>query len=226
MKIPRIIHQTWKNDRVPAPMQQLAQTWRQFHPDWEYRLWTDEQNREFIRSQHPRFLAHYDAYPHHIQRVDAVRYFILLTSGGLYVDLDFECLKACGPLLAGHDCLFGLEPEEHCRIHGKDKIISNAFMATIPSHPFFHAVVHDLITYKSDNPNRNDRILETTGPFMLGRVHKDCHQDVTLIPSEFLYPLSIFEIEQLAANGWNDNRRKKLQRAYGVHYHAGTWWRG
>ena len=92
-------------------MQDLAESWRRNHPGWEYRLWTDTQNREFIRTRYPDFLVRYDSYPYHIQRVDAVRYFILYTFGGLYVDLDFECIHSLERLLAEHECLFGLEPQ-------------------------------------------------------------------------------------------------------------------
>ena len=111
MAIPPIIHQTWKDELVPVPMQDLAESWRRNHPGWEYRLWTDTQNREFIRTRYPDFLVRYDSYPYHIQRVDAVRYFILYTFGGLYVDLDFECIHSLERLLAEHECLFGLEPQ-------------------------------------------------------------------------------------------------------------------
>lgn len=38
MRIPKIIHQTWKDDRLPKAFQLLAQTWRDMLPDWEYRL--------------------------------------------------------------------------------------------------------------------------------------------------------------------------------------------
>ena len=91
MNIPRILHQTWKDSEVPEVFSEYVASWRSCHPDWEYRLWTDELNREFIAAHYPWFLATYDRYPKPIQRADAVRYFILHKLGGLYVDLDFLC---------------------------------------------------------------------------------------------------------------------------------------
>ena len=59
-EIPRIIHQTWKDERIPVPLQKLAETWKQNHPGWEYRLWTDKENRDFLNTFYPAFLARFD----------------------------------------------------------------------------------------------------------------------------------------------------------------------
>ncbi|HID99909.1 MAG TPA: hypothetical protein EYP59_06430 [Thiotrichaceae bacterium] len=75
--IPKIIHQTGKNKHVPPNCVPLQRTWLTHHPDWEYRLWTDVDNRAFISQHYPWFLPIYDSYPENIMRVDAVRYFIL-----------------------------------------------------------------------------------------------------------------------------------------------------
>ena len=53
---------------------------------WEYRLSEDAANRRFIAEHFPWFLSLYDIYRLNIQRADAVRYLILFTHGGLFVD--------------------------------------------------------------------------------------------------------------------------------------------
>jgi inositol phosphorylceramide mannosyltransferase catalytic subunit len=226
MTIPRIIHQTWKDESIPAPMQKLVASWKWNHPGWEYRLWTDTQNREFIKTYYPDFMERYDSYPYHIQRVDAVRYFILYTFGGLYVDLDFECFHSLEQLLSEHECLFGLEPQEHHEIHNRDHIIGNALMATVPRHSFFRAIIDDLADYNPPPQHRNNLVLETTGPFMLTRLYNRCRSaNVTLLPSKYFYPLSLYELEQAVQQGWTAVNCQKLREAYALHYFAGTWWR-
>jgi mannosyltransferase OCH1-like enzyme len=101
MGIPKIIHQTWKTDRIPEAWQPWTRTWRVFHPDWQYRLWADEDNRRFVETHYPDFIETYEGFSYNIQRADAVRYLILYKLGGLYVDLDFECLRPVNDLLAG-----------------------------------------------------------------------------------------------------------------------------
>ena len=40
--IPRIIHQTWKTETIPPQWEAAQRSWRDAHPGWEYRLWTDD----------------------------------------------------------------------------------------------------------------------------------------------------------------------------------------
>ena len=228
--IPRVIHQTWRDADLPAPFAQLAETWRRHHPAWQWRLWTDADNRAFVAARFPDMLPLYDRYPHPIQRVDMVRYLILHSHGGLFVDLDFEALGPLDPHLAS-DCVFGAEPAENCAAHGMTEIVSNAFMAARPGHPLLHAVIKSLpeafSAADANGLDRNRAILETTGPFHLTRCLRayDGAEPVTVLPSETLYPLGISDIEALRHTGWDDALRARVGRACAVHYHAGTWWR-
>jgi mannosyltransferase OCH1-like enzyme len=224
--IPRIIHQTWRDADLPAPLADMAETWRRHHPDWEWRLWTDADNRAFVAAHHPGFLAFYDAYPHPIQRVDAVRYLILQRLGGVFVDLDFEALRPIGPLLTGN-CVFGQEPQENCAAHGRDLIVSNAFMAAAPRHPFMTALAEGLAHARPQTANPNTAILETTGPFYLTALHQAYRgpDPATILPAEAIFPLSVSQIEQLRIHGWTPDLVALRETAAAVHYHAGTWWR-
>jgi mannosyltransferase OCH1-like enzyme len=40
-RIPKILHQTWKNTQIPSKFIKWIKTWLVNHPDWEYWLWTD-----------------------------------------------------------------------------------------------------------------------------------------------------------------------------------------
>jgi len=50
-------------------------------------------SRDFIETEYPWFLHTYDHYRYPVQRVDAVRYFLMLHYGGIYMDFD----NVCGP---------------------------------------------------------------------------------------------------------------------------------
>lgn len=47
--IPHIIHQSWKNATIPAKFHAWANSWLEKHPTWEYKLWTDMDNRQLIK---------------------------------------------------------------------------------------------------------------------------------------------------------------------------------
>lgn len=57
-------------------------------------LWTEKTSRDFIEANYAWFLRTYDGYRYPVQRVDAVRYFLLLHYGGIYLDLDNVRLQA------------------------------------------------------------------------------------------------------------------------------------
>ena len=148
-KISPIIHQTWKNSSLPPFFDGLAETWKMYHPTWEYILWTDEMNRDFIKEHYPFFLEKYDQYPQNIQRVDAFRYCVLSKMGGVYVDLDFECLENMECLFENQACVIGKEPLLHAQRFSREMILCNAFMACSQGNSFMEFVCNKVITFPS-----------------------------------------------------------------------------
>lgn len=234
--IPRIIHQVWHqiwNDKpIPQLFVNLADTWKQHHPEWEYRLWTDSESRSFIKTCFPELLSVYDSYPYGVQRVDAVRYCILQYFGGVSVDLDMECLRSIDELIEPHDMVLTLEPPVHAYENEVGFMISNAFMASRPHHPFLSEILDELMTgSKEPQPNVCSSVLETTGPLMLTEVYsKISRQDVCVMDHYITAPLacnspewtsgSIFSGGQCAV----DYKRFYMDNgAYAIHYWANTW---
>ncbi|WP_295543500.1 glycosyltransferase [uncultured Thiohalocapsa sp.] len=235
MMIPRVIHQTWKDDRLPPQYATLADTWRRAHPEWAWRLWTDADNLRLVEQEFPSLLGLYLDYPYPIQRVDLIRYLILYRYGGLYVDLDFECFKDITPLLDGRHCVLSEEAAVHNAVHCTHRIISNAFMAAEPGHLLFAAVMEDLQHHRSRQRVPDRIVLDTTGPMMLTRVVERLGADaqVTVLNAANLFPLSMGEADRLrsTAPGSAPNSapsaaiRARLNQAYGMHWHDGSWWR-
>jgi len=225
--IPKIIHQTWKTKQIPDRFVRFVHSWKSHHPSWEYRLWDDNENLHFMKTCFPWFLPVYNNYSLNIQRADAVRYFILYHHGGVYVDIDFDCCRPIDLLIEKKTCLFGTEASGHCINYNVEQIISNAFMATTPRHPFFYEILKDLLTYIPKQKNTTKAVLETTGPMMLNRVYDACAQKtaITLIPSRHLFPLTDEESERLRMNKASTAILNKLKEAYGIHHHMGTWWK-
>lgn len=224
--IPQVIHQTWKSTDVPKHFAMLAETWQEHHPEWTYKLWTDKANRDFIGDYWPDFVTQYDNYSSTIQRVDAVRYLTLLKFGGLYVDIDFECLRSIEPLLQGKECVFGIEPKEHAQRFAKDQIICNAFMASVPEHDFFTSIYENLIDVKLKSHNTVLDILESTGPFLLSKAYDEYQQKqrITLLPSELIYPLTVEDSRMVMAGEVSTSIEEKISDSYAVHYFWGNWW--
>ena len=228
LRIPRIIHQTWKDDQPPRLFQVLSQTWRDILPGWEYKLWTDEMNREFVRTHYPEFLEKFDAYPKNIQRADAIRYLLLQTYGGLYVDLDFECLKQeFTLLLEDADFVAGKESYDHARRYGREYLICNALMASVSNHPFLEHVIKRMMSHQHGwDVRHGGDILDSTGPFLLTDAYEDFRnkEDIRIVEPEFLYPIRLGESKLIMQAGVPEEMQRRINTAYAIHYFYGTWW--
>jgi GT2 family glycosyltransferase len=221
--IPHILHQTWKTQNIPDDLLAYRQSWKDCHPDWTFYLWTDFDNREFIRKQYSWFLPIYDAYPEAIMRADAVRYFILHHFGGVYADLDYECLQSMEPLLEGKRLVFGLEPEKHLEIdmvreRNLDRIVCNAWMASVPAHPFWDHVHRKLVEYHDQ-----EGVLDATGPFLFTRACQTYPkpEQISFEPARLLYPITS-EIPWVELP--EETRQQVLEKAYGIHHWMNSWW--
>ncbi|KAH6695183.1 hypothetical protein F5X68DRAFT_257895 [Plectosphaerella plurivora] len=97
--VPPILHHIMLGSRKAAADWNAArQTCLDWHPDYEHRLWTDENAVNFVAEKFPDFKPTWDAYRLPIQRVDALRYMILYEYGGIIFDMDLECRRSLGPL--------------------------------------------------------------------------------------------------------------------------------
>jgi hypothetical protein len=170
-RIPSIIHQTWKStSAIPETFRPWIRSCLALNPDWEYWLWSDDDMRRLVSTAYPQYLELYDGYPSQSQRVDVFRYFVLYEYGGLYVDLDMECLRPIDGAIDDKDCLLSQEPVEHALLLAPVGVplVSNALMACRPAHPFFAHVISGLRSYtRSWLMTSNNDVLSTTGPYML-----------------------------------------------------------
>jgi mannosyltransferase OCH1-like enzyme len=71
--ISKVVHQTWKTGKVHSRFREHIQSWILHNPEWEYKFWTNEDNRNLIVTKYPQYLEMYDNYPQNIQRADAIR---------------------------------------------------------------------------------------------------------------------------------------------------------
>lgn len=160
--IPKIIHQTYKNENIPEIWKPGQQACIDLHEDYQYILWTDEMAREFISEEFPWFLETWDNYPYNIQRADAIRYFALYHYGGIYIDLDDGCERRLDPLLTVPAFVRKTIPTG----------ISNDVMGSVPNHPFFLKAMESLHKYQRNWLVPYITIMISTGPLFLSVVWK------------------------------------------------------
>ncbi|KAH9827325.1 glycosyltransferase family 32 protein [Teratosphaeria destructans] len=158
--IPKIIHQTYKNESIPEVWQEAQQSCIDLHQEdegWEYKLWTDAMSRGFIEAEYPWFLETFDGYKYPIQRADSIRYFVLAHYGGVYIDLDDGCNRDLTPLLSYPAFARRTIPTG----------ISNDVMGAVPQHPFFMKVIEKIASYDRSWILPYITVMGSTGPLFL-----------------------------------------------------------
>ncbi|MEI6239838.1 MAG: glycosyltransferase [Planctomycetia bacterium] len=224
--IPRVIHQTWKTVDVPPRFLRWQRTWWDRNPGYAYRLWTDDAIAAFVEREFPNLVPLFRGYRDQIARVDLGRYLILARLGGVYADLDCECLRSIESLVHGQQLVIGVEPAEHEQLdkavhRGLRNILCPSFIASVPGHPFWAHVIAQVAATRDAQD-----VLDATGPFLLTRAHQTytAAAPVTVVPAERLYPLSKNDCwtgRSFDLGVWETATR----RAAMVHYWEGTWFR-
>lgn len=183
MPIPKIIHQTWKTTDVPDKWKKSPEMWKIHHPDWEYKLWTDEDNRSYIQTHYPDLLWLYDSYPYGIQRADFIRYFILKDFGGVYSDLDLYPVENIEKYIdmEGED---GVPPECYLvRTSGYPHGFTNSFMISQKGASFWDDVI---LALQKPLPwwviGKHLTVEKSTGPYMINQVVNEHKKVVGLLP--------------------------------------------
>ncbi len=230
--IPKIIHQIWSDKYKPLPSfcSVLAETWKEEHPNWTYVLWNDEMMDQFVKEKYPQYYEQYNALIYDIERWDVVRFFILNTIGGMYVDTDYECLKNIESLIENSNLAIALEPNHHQSLNTMH-VLSNALMASVPHHFFWDRVIDVVFSNRAlDGISPSDKftyVLESTGPRMLSRLYSslsaDEKSDITLLAPKHVMPFDLGQIKQVMAGIENEELEACLNEAYAVHYYSYTW---
>ena len=148
--IPKIIHQTWKNDKLPSQWREYFDGWYTKHPDFLHVLWNDEENLSLVQQFYPEFLDHYNWLPLMIQKTDFVRLMYLHRYGGVYADLDYQCFDNIVSHLPNTKGVMLVESPLTL-----SEITQNSFMIAEAGHPFLYDVLQLISEIVQDVRDKN-----------------------------------------------------------------------
>jgi inositol phosphorylceramide mannosyltransferase catalytic subunit len=170
--IPRIFHHIWLGpDPLPDQHKPWIESWRSHHPDWEHRLWTeDDLPEDPIR---PEVLERLRA---PVERADILRLEILYRHGGVYLDTDLECLRPLDDVLQG---------EEFVGVCHKPGRITNTAIASAPDHPLLGRALEEVRPMEMYWTKASERLKEVAGPLLLDRIVVDFPEIKLLDPPAF-----------------------------------------
>ncbi|KAL0932542.1 putative glycosyl transferase [Colletotrichum truncatum] len=137
-KIPPILHHILlENPAAATKWQHARQSCLEMHPGWETHFWTDAKAEQFVAEKFPALKNMWDGYRFPIQRIDALRYFILYEYGGVVLDMDLQCRRSLGPLRRFEFVAPAAHPVG----------FSNGFMMASRGNKFIKDIIAHLETY-------------------------------------------------------------------------------
>jgi len=208
-EIPKIIHQTAMADQSKWKQEwfRCQKSWQEKFPDFEYKMWNDEDLDDFIKTKYPWFYDTYTGYDVNIKRFDAARYFILYEYGGMYADMDFECIENFWDQI----------PQDRVSIAEsatKDEGFQNALMISPKGHPFWEFAFTDL----KDNPNKNADVILVTGPQLINRCYLKNMNYVNILPKEKYSVIGGQDTVYISGN-----ETDKRDGVYSIHHGSCSW---
>lgn len=190
------------------------------NPGWDYKLWTDADLLTLVQTHYPELEELYVSYPNPVQRADLGRYLVLHHCGGVYADVDTECLSSLDPLTADARVVFAEEPIEHHNHAiplGLAHQYFNGIMASPKGHPFWNHLIDVVIRSR----HASAFVLESTGPIVLtGAIDSYPDQDKLCLNSCHIFnPLTVSgRYSTSAVYG------AYRQHRFANHYWSGSWY--
>ena len=221
----KIIHQIWFEwgiqDRRSAKksldgLKKYKDSWIIKNPSWTYVCWDIDRCNDLVKKHYNQHIDMYENYPYHIQRCDAVRYFILHRYGGLYADMDYYCNREWDDIVKMYNKpLYLVETPNKFY---DDVHISNSLIYSTAGHIFWSKLFIELEIWKHAPMyySRHMTIMFTTGPGILNRVfnkYKDTY-NLDYYPYKLFHPFGLnTDIITL----------KSKPEVYAVHLGKGSW---
>jgi len=194
--IPRSLHQIWVGSApFPDKYDEIISSWGRICPSWSYRLWRN-QDVDDLLTQYPELAELYEKLPTPVLKADMIRIVILWVHGGIYADLDMECVQPFDDLLEGQSMVVGREDP-------RSSSIGNAIVAATPNHPFMEYILDKWRKTLLDCVFRDGLgVVACTGPSMYTTEIRRWNatpglepwQHITIMDPEYFYPLP-FQID-------------------------------
>ncbi|MEQ9116434.1 MAG: glycosyltransferase [Rickettsiales bacterium] len=128
--IPKKFHQLWVGPKpIPKEFLQRAKACQKLHPDWEYKLWREKDLKEFDK-KYP-YLTSFHTEKNYAGRKDLYSLLILNEYGGIFSDIDIECLRNLDELAHKYN-FFGTTDIPRAKI--KRPVFPIAFMGSKPDN--------------------------------------------------------------------------------------------
>ncbi|MBS0418427.1 MAG: glycosyltransferase [Proteobacteria bacterium] len=181
--VPRILHQTYPTKELPAPLRGAVERTRAASPNWDHRLYDDNDIVNYIRKEYGETIlaAYLRIDPMYgAARADLFRYLLMYRTGGVYLDIKSVATRALDDVIRPEDTYIlsqwhgkrfaGMGMGVHRALRG---IVGTEYqqwhIVAAPGHPFLERVIENVLrNLRIYNPGIHGAgkrgVLSVTGP--------------------------------------------------------------
>jgi inositol phosphorylceramide mannosyltransferase catalytic subunit len=196
----KIIHQIWydfgNNKKIKQINIDRQKKCQELNTDWYYMLWNNKYGDWLIDNLYPWFSFTYNSYEYPIQKVDSVRYFILYTYGGFYLDIDTARFKSMNEVrLEYPKDLYFVETgnsNQFVNLIQGHKRLCNSLIYSVRDHPFWIKVFDKMMknNHQEWYQTKHLYIMNSTGPSLITQLFYEWYDklDLHIFPKERFSP--------------------------------------
>lgn len=214
--IPKKIHFIWiGNNEIPISSKNYIKNWLEIYNDYEIIIWNDKMVDDC--NLIPDFLKdiYYKSKLNVVFKCDILRYLIINKYGGLYFDVDFECIKKIPDYFLNFNFLGGIQNNGEVAI---------GFFAAKPNTLILNETIESIpnsVNYAiKNNFYFNENIHKITGPEFFNKITLKyfSNQDYFFFTKEYFYPYWFIEKERRY-----ENFKITSPISYAVHHWQASW---
>lgn len=197
-QIPKLIHMMWKSNDLSEEYRHNLESCKRVNSHYQLIFWNDSSIEQFLMNNYIWFMPTYRSYENNIEKADVARYFIIFHYGGIYMDLDMECVS-------DFKTIFSLAKKEFSIIIGEGLGggLTNSFFGATKNHPFIKKLCLSLGHYFHipKEVSAYWSIISGTGPLFVTRIYYDypCRNEFFITPHNIHSEIHL------------------------IHHHAGSW---
>ncbi|MBI5273922.1 MAG: hypothetical protein HY860_02575 [Chlamydiales bacterium] len=220
VRIPRIAHWVWLGSPLPEQLLERIEKFKNLHPDWECRIWTETEVNAFNLKNR----AFYDQGRNWGEKANIVRYEILEKFGGVYLDWDIDCIKSLEAFHYTYDLYCGISTLDTSVLN-----ICNAVIGSVAHHPILQhcmeTIAQDKLLETEMLSKLGNGVNPATGPIhftksFIAKAKEPGWKNIAF-PSTFFYPLG--PSQKSLSKEEQQEIIENTPEAYLVHFWAGSW---
>ena len=137
--IPKTLHFIWLGSPFPTKrFQRYMDSWKKHHAGWDIILWDDARVRALRDANELKNHKAFDVATNYGEKSDILRYELLFRHGGVYADVDFECIRSFDELLSHPvDFFIGVS-------NTKTLELNNGLIGSVPGHPLLLELIEGI----------------------------------------------------------------------------------